>query len=94
MARSKAIGNRTRGKRSDQQPDNGIQDVYKEMLREALSSSPAPETVGERPVKRRKTARAGAGVSESENAIGPVTLTSDAENNAKSEIHAGAAFRC
>ena len=32
-------------------------DVYNEMLRDALSSSPPPGTIEDRPVKRRKTAR-------------------------------------
>lgn len=32
-------------------------DVYNEMLRDALSSSPLPGTIEDRPIKRRKTAR-------------------------------------
>ena len=32
-------------------------DVYNEMLQDALSSSPPPGTIEDRPVKRRKTAR-------------------------------------
>ena len=40
----------------DQPNGNGSSDVYNEMLRNALSSSPPPGTVEGRPVKRRKTA--------------------------------------
>ena len=32
-------------------------DVYNDMLRDALSSSPPPATIEDRPIKRRKTAR-------------------------------------
>ena len=57
MARSKATGIRAKSRAGDRSTRDGAMDVYNEMLRDALSSSPPPGTVEDRPIKRRKTAR-------------------------------------
>ena len=54
MPRSNAGGIRPRARRKDQTTSDGVQDIYNEMVREALSSTPPIEFV--RPLKRRKAA--------------------------------------
>ena len=57
MARSKATGTGPNLRGGDHSTRNGTMDVYNEMLREALSSSPPPGIIEDRPIKRRKVAR-------------------------------------
>ena len=57
MARPKATGIGAKLKGGDHSTRHGTMDVYNEMLRDALSSSPPSGTIEDRPIKRRKTAR-------------------------------------
>ena len=61
-------------------------DVYNEMLRDALSSSPPPGTVEDRPIKRRKTARALAVDTARNGATEPSPPAASAESDRALEV--------
>ena len=61
-------------------------DVYNEMLRDALSSSPPPGTIEDRPIKRRKTARGLAADTARNAAKKPSPPSAVAENDADLEV--------
>ena len=55
MARSQGSGGRNRERKGGQTPGDGVQDVYRELLRDTLASFPPLSSAEERPLKRRKT---------------------------------------
>lgn len=84
MARSKNNGVSKSALKRSQPRGHESSDVYQEMLRNVLASSPPPGTVEGRPVKRRKTAGGVAAVSE-DNANGVPAPTFVAEDDLLSE---------
>lgn len=62
---------------------DGALNVYNEMLLDALSSSPPPGTVEDRPIKRRKITRGNASASGKGNGVESSGPESDAEEDVK-----------
>ena len=87
MARLNAGANRPRARRKEQTTSDGEQDIYNEMLREALSSTPPVESV--RPLKRRKAANGGAAATRYDDMGEPSASIIGAEDQAKPETSMG-----
>lgn len=87
MARSSAGGVRPRARRKDQTTNDGVQDIYNEMLREALSSTPPTEPI--RPLKRRKAADGGAAATRFDDMGEPSASMIGAEDQVKPKMSMG-----
>ena len=87
MVRSNAGGTRPRARRKDQSTNDGVQAIYNEMVREALSSTPPTESV--RPLKRRKAADGGAATTRFDDMGEPSTSIVGAEDQVEPETSLG-----
>ena len=87
MAHSKAGDIRPRARRKDQSTKDGVQAIYNEMVREALSSTPATESV--RPLKRRKAADGGVATTRFDDIGEPSTSIVSAEDTVEPETSLG-----
>ena len=86
MARPKATGIGAKLKGGDHSTRHGAMDVYNEMLRDALSSSPPPGTIEDRPIKRRRTARGLAADTAKNGATVPSPPAAIAESDVDLEV--------